>query len=144
MKKHPMSQGELRYWIREFLYNPDLGWSHCKSALARCVGIDRQGLKSKIRQGRTQAWIFRGEQIRFTAQIERLLAGELVPVKIGQRWEAMVADHPVPLKVPALMRYDLASGRLGYVAPRKRESQPTLPSFKDVFEKAEKRYVRPA
>jgi hypothetical protein len=47
-----MSQAELRHWIHQFLYNPAFGWSHCKLAFARFLGIDLHGLKSKIRPGR--------------------------------------------------------------------------------------------
>ena len=114
-----MSQDELRYWICEFLYNPALGWSHSKLAFARCLGIDLHGLKSKIREGRTQAWFRGGEQTRFTGQIHRLLAGEIVPKQMrapsGQmRWEAILADHPQPIRRqgPLRLRVDLARGRL--------------------------------
>jgi hypothetical protein len=51
-----MSQDELCHWIREFLYNPTLGWSRSKLAFAGLLGVDLHWLKSKIRQGRTQAW----------------------------------------------------------------------------------------
>src|SRR5215472_1503033 len=93
-----LSADELRYWIDQFRRNPDLGWSHCRLALARFLGIDPPGLRSKIRHGRTQAWIYPGEQIRFTRQIRRLLAGEVIPRQMrapsGQlRWEAVIADH---------------------------------------------------
>ena len=30
-----MSEDELRYWIRELLYNPALGWSNSKLPFAR-------------------------------------------------------------------------------------------------------------
>jgi hypothetical protein len=50
-----MSRDELRHWIHELLYNPTFGWSHCKLAFARFLGIDLHGLKSEIRQGRMQA-----------------------------------------------------------------------------------------
>jgi hypothetical protein len=135
-----MSQDELRYWIREFLYNPIYGWSHCKGAFARCLAIDLHGLKSKIRQGRTQAWFRGGEQFRFSRQIRLLLSGRIVPKQIraksGQlRWEAVVADQPQPLPVhqPPRFRYNLAAGRLELMPPVK-PIFPTLPSFRAAIE----------
>jgi hypothetical protein len=120
-----MCQDELRYWIRQFLYDPAFGWSHCKLAFARFLGIDLHGLKSKIRQGCTQGRFCGGEQIRFSQQIHRLLAGETVPRQMrapsGQmKWEAVLADHPQPIhrQGPLRLRVDLARGRWGWeVAP---------------------------
>lgn len=77
-----MSQGELRYWIDQFLRNPDLGWSHCKRAFARYLEIDLPGLRSKIRVTRTQAWFRGGEQPRFSVRIRRALAGLVVPRRV--------------------------------------------------------------
>jgi hypothetical protein len=34
-----MSQDELRGWIREFLFNPTIGWSRCE----RGAGLDTPG-----------------------------------------------------------------------------------------------------
>jgi hypothetical protein len=64
-----MSQDELRYWIKAFLYNPNLGWSHSKLAFARYLGIDLSGLRSKLREGATRAWIYPSEQSRFSRKI---------------------------------------------------------------------------
>jgi hypothetical protein len=77
-----MSQDELRHWIRRFLYDPAVGWSHCKLAFARFLGIDLHGLKSKIRQRRIHARFCGGEQIRFSRQIRGLLAGERIPTQM--------------------------------------------------------------
>lgn len=137
-----MCQDELRYWIREFLYNPAFGWSRCKLAFARFLGIDLSGLRSKLREGRTRAWIYPGEQIRFSRQVRRLLAGEMVPKQMrassGQmRWEAVVADHPRPIhrQGPLRFRVDLARGRWGWeVAP---SYAPPLPSFRALLEREE-------
>jgi hypothetical protein len=45
-----MSCDELVLWIREFLFNPAFGWPNSKLALVRYLGIDLQGLKSKVRK----------------------------------------------------------------------------------------------
>jgi hypothetical protein len=117
-----MGQAELRHWIHEFLHNPVLGWSLSKLAFARFLGIDLHGLKSKVRHRPTQAWFRGAEQFRFTRQIRRLLAGQVVPRQIraqsGQlKWEAVPADHPRPLRLPRRWRYNLASGRIEFVPP---------------------------
>jgi hypothetical protein len=137
-----MSQDELRHYIREFLYNPAFGWSESKLALARYLGIDLPGLRSKIRQGRTQARFVGGEQIRFTRQIRRLLAGEVVAKQMRapsghMRWDAVIADPPQPIHLPARLRWDLAKGRIERVPPAAPCYGPTLPSFRDIFERAE-------
>jgi hypothetical protein len=137
-----MSQDELRHWISEFLYNPAFGWSRSKLAFARFLGIDLSGLRSKLRAAPTRAWIYPGEQIRFSRQIRRLLAGELIPKQMrapsGQlRWEAVLADHPQPIRRHELARprFDLATVRLRWeVAP---SSAPPLPSLRTLFERAE-------
>jgi hypothetical protein len=137
-----MSQDELRHYIHEFLYNPAFGWSDSKLALARYLGIDLPGLRSKIRQGRTQARFVGGEQFRFTRLTRRLLAGEVVPKQMrapsGQmRWETVIADHPQPIRLPARLRYNLTTGRIEYVPPVAPSCVPTLPSFRHVSEPAQ-------
>jgi hypothetical protein len=134
-----MSQDELRHYIHEFLFNPAFGWSNSKLALARFFGIDLHGLKSKIRQGRTQAWFVGGEQIRFTRQIRHLLAGEVVPERrrapSGQlRCEAVLADHPQPVRLPGRLRFNLAKARVEWVPPVAPSYSPTVPSFRTAIE----------
>jgi hypothetical protein len=117
--KGVMTCEEIRYWIRELMKT----WPY--GCLARTLGLpDLMAMKSKLRR----SWIYYGEQIRFSAQIDRILRGELVPVKTGLRWDAMVVDDPVPLKQPARMQYDLQAGRLKWVPPR-RGVEPVLSSF---------------
>jgi hypothetical protein len=134
-----LSQSELRYWIDQFLHNPAMGWSHCKLCFARYLEIDLSGLRSKIRQGRTQAWFRGGEQLRFSARIRRALSGQVAPQRIraksGQwKWQAMMADDPKPIRQPGRFRYDFSSRRLEFVPPTIASSEPTLPSFRTAFE----------
>jgi hypothetical protein len=121
--KGVMSPDEIRFWIKELLTKH--GWGPC--GLARAVGIcDAGGLKSKLRK----SWIFPGEQIRFSRQLDRIISGELIPKPIGPqgRIEAVLADNPKPLVSRPRMAYDLTAGRLGFVNPRI-TVPPTLPSF---------------
>jgi hypothetical protein len=128
-----MSCEELRYWIRELLEVHH--WRPLP--LARACGIhtanDRAG--GHIRRKLTGGWIYPGEQIRFTRGIRRILAGELVCMHLGGvKWGCVVASHPVPLKLPSRLRYNLTSGRLEYVSTST-ETRPSLPSFADVLSK---------
>jgi hypothetical protein len=117
-----MSTEELRYYIAFLLER----WP--KNCLARTLGAwNRASLKSKLHT----SWIYPGEQVRFTRMIDRILSGELVPVR-GKHWrlraDAVVASHPVPLAEPARLKYSLEEGRLGWVVPRTRVT-PRLLSF---------------
>jgi hypothetical protein len=129
-----MTEAELRYWIEQFLYNPELGWSRCKHAFARYLGTDLSGLKSKIRTTRTQAWFVGGEPRRFSARIRRALAGIVVPVRTRTpagrwRWDATMTDNPVPPLQPRRMRFNLKTRRLELVPPTRPDFDPWLPSF---------------
>jgi hypothetical protein len=64
-------------------------------------------------------------------QLSRIISGELVltaPNKYGRR-DAVIADNPQPIRNPALMAYDMKTGRIvRRAAPL---PGPTLPSFKN-------------
>lgn len=131
-----MSCDEIRFWITQLL---EQGWR--PTALAHVVGIHTgNNCASHLRRKLTGSWIYPGEQIRFSNGLKRILAGELVCVHLGGRngnsWGAVVASNPVPLRLPTRLRYNLGAGRLEY-APTVLECKPTLPSFRDVFTKAD-------
>jgi hypothetical protein len=127
-----MSCDEIRYWIRELREHH--GWPG--RLLARTLGLpDKGALMSKLRR----SWIYPGEQIRFSRQLDHIISGELVPQRLrapsGQmRWEAVVADHPVPLQKAARLAYDLKTGRLRWVQPRM-APDPVLTSFSTAIER---------
>lgn len=123
---HAMSCDELRFYIRFLLDR----WP--PSLVARLLAIDLAGLKSKLRR----SWIYPGEQLRFTKAIDRILAGELRPVKIGRTWHAELVERPVPIKVPPRMVLNLETMRLHYVPPRITRNQ-VLPAFHTGFNKFE-------
>jgi hypothetical protein len=133
-----LSQGELRYWIHQFLHNPELGWSHCKLAFARYLEIDLPGLRSKIRRGRTQAWFRGGEQRRFSVRLRRALSGVVVPHQVvtpsGRRkWEARMAHDPKPLRPRGRMRFNFSTQRVEWVPPVTADFACTLPAFADAL-----------
>lgn len=119
-----MSTEELRYYIAFLIER----WP--KKCLARTLGAyDYGSLASKLKK----SWIYPGEQIRFTRMIDRILSGELVPVRGGGRGsrirdEAVVASNPIPMADPPRLKYSLKERRLGWVAPRARV-RPQLLSF---------------
>lgn len=127
---------ELRFWLRKLYYDPAGGWSHCKAALARSLGlVTRQDLKSKL----NQSWIYPGEQIRLSRQLDLILQGYIVP-QVTRVWhgakvyEGVYVDPPRPLfQTPKAWRVDITSKRPALrrmtLAPRR----PTLPAFEKLF-----------
>lgn len=119
--KGVMSCDEIRFWIREL--HEKHGWR--RIVLARALGAhDAQTLFGKLKG----KWIYPGEQLRFSRGLDRIISGELV----ADYPYARVADHPVPLKQPARMAYDFASGRICWVQGRGAPAQ-ALPSFSSVL-----------
>jgi hypothetical protein len=116
-----MSADEIRHWIKEL--RGTYGWG--RKCLVRTLGAyDDRTLYGKLKG----KWFYRGERKRFSRQIDRILSGELICMKRGQRYDAVLADHPVPLRVPARMKFDFATGRVGWVRPRA-GSELTLRGF---------------
>jgi hypothetical protein len=123
--KGVMSCEEIRHWF--VALRRDHGWAG--ALLARTVGLpDKGAMTSKLRR----SWIYPGEQLKFSRQLDRILSGELVPLQIGRRWEAVLADNPKPLVRQARMAYDFATGRVRWVTPRI-GVDPTLPGFQQVM-----------
>jgi hypothetical protein len=133
-----MSGDELRWWMRELDTNPVHGWAGHHAALARAIGFQDScpgnSMLSKFR-ARNRAWIYPGEQLRFSRGIGKILAGEVVCRKVGKHWQAVLADHPQPLRPPVRFRYNLARGGLEWVQVGKSPGS-VLPSFKTLISAA--------
>jgi hypothetical protein len=120
--KGVMSCDEIRHWLS--VLHGQFGWPW--ETLARTLGIgEGKHVASKLRGN---SWIYPGEQIRMSRQLDRIISGELVCEKRGQRVDAVLADNPAPLTTKARMVYDLKAGRIRWVAPRL-APDPLLPSF---------------
>lgn len=139
-----LSCEELRFWIRWLLKTPGTPWP--KQALGRAMGCGGRGpgttLNAKI-YDKTRVWIYPSEQLRFTKQLPKILAGELepctVPGKRGHlRHAARVAAHPKPMRLPMRWRYDLKRGKLERHPFRTPQYRDTLPAFSTLMERCER------
>jgi hypothetical protein len=118
-----MSCDEIRHWLS--VLHEQIGWPW--ETLARTLAIgEGKHVASKVRGN---SWIYPGEQIRMSRQLDRIISGELVCEKRGQRVDAVLADNPQPLRQPARLAFDLSTGRLRWVQPRL-APHPMLPSFR--------------
>lgn len=127
-----MSQAEILYWFRELGTNPEHGWAGHWAALGRAVGFDKnpsESIKAKVYYG---SWIYPGEQIRFSRRLRTVLSGEVVCRKLGQYYQAVLSDNPIPLKGTTRLRYNLGTERLQWVVPVLSPG-PVLPSFKQLM-----------
>jgi hypothetical protein len=120
-----MSIGEILQWLTLLHERHAWPWE----TLGRTLGIgEGKHVVSKIRGN---SWIGQLEQRRMSRQLCRIISGELVltaPNKYGRR-DAAIADNPQPIRNPALMAYDMKTGRIvRRAAPL---PEPTLPSFKN-------------
>jgi hypothetical protein len=127
-----LSCDELRYWMKELYTNPALGWAGHSGCLASAFGIDGACPAGTYKGCFRRSWIYPGQQLRFSRQLAKILAGEIVCRKVGGHHKAVLADSPQPLRLPTRMRYDLGAGRLGW-APTVVPTGPRLPSFKELF-----------
>jgi hypothetical protein len=106
-----MSVDEIRYWLPELRRR---GWG--RHNLRRTLAMKADCLNQKA-SGRQ--WIYKCEQRRWSRQLERIIAGELVPVRgvPGHvKDKAVLAPHPQPLVPSTQFAYDLKRGRLHLVA----------------------------
>jgi hypothetical protein len=130
-----MSAAELRYWFKLLFTDPQYGWAGHGSALARALGFNDSSpcssFKAKFRE-RNQAWIYPGEQLRFSRQLRKILDGSIVCCKVGAYYQAVVASDPRPLRTPVRFRYNLAAGGLEWVRVGAGPGT-VLPSFQSVF-----------
>jgi hypothetical protein len=94
---HVMTFETIRFWMRELTSNPEYGWT--KAGLERTLGIPAATLKQRL----TVKWIWPKEQVRFTARLNEILEGRIVPRLVGarQRQEGVYVDPPQPPKVSA-------------------------------------------
>lgn len=109
MPRQLMGTDEIRYWLRE-LRTPRYGWS--STALGRTVGV---GHKTQ-RKSTGKQWIYRGEHVKASIQIPRILSGELICVKppnwrpYNNRVKVQIAANPKPLVPPTQWCYTLKRG----------------------------------
>jgi hypothetical protein len=133
-----VSADELRWWMRELDTNQIYGWAGHPTALARAFGFNDSSpvssMRSKYRE-RNRAWIYPSEQLRFSRQLKKLLAGEIICRQVGTRWQAVVADAPQALRQPVRFRYNLARGGLEWVRVGGSPGS-VLPSFKTLMSAA--------
>jgi hypothetical protein len=135
-----MSCEELRYWMEQLYRNPAYGWAGHSGALANAFGIGgRTGAQSYkgVFRGR---WIYPGQQPRFSRQLAKILAGEIVCGKVRGRYNAVLADYPAPLRLPTRLRYNLDTGRLGW-AEVAVPTGPRLPSFRELMSRPTREWV---
>jgi hypothetical protein len=119
-----MSCAGIRYWLK---YLRSIGWgNHC---LQRTCGFPRNQCHRKMNGS---SWIYPKEQIRASYTIRRILAGELVQVKRGRRFDAVMAEHPVPVRVPPRLVYDIRVGRIEwFAAPQPGKGLPSFATLLD-------------
>jgi hypothetical protein len=122
---------EIRWWLK--MLHEQRGWPW--ETLGRTLGIgEGKHVASKVR-GNSR--FVGGEQIRCTRQLRRIISGELVPVERrnsqgGKRWDAVIADHPQPLRPGLHWHVDLKRGT-AYLEPTE-PPPPMLPNFRNMLE----------
>jgi hypothetical protein len=118
-----MSCDEIRYWL--VALRKEHGWK--LMALVRFLGLpDGGALRSKLRA----SWIYPGEQLRMSRQIGRIISGEVVCQPLGRnRWEAVIADSPQPLRHQGRWAINIQTGRIGYIARCVVARGTGIPSF---------------
>lgn len=134
-----MSHEEIRYWMNELNTNPRYGWAGHPRALGRAIGFHDVNPAGTMR-GKIcgRCWIYPSEQPRLTRKIRAILAGEIVRrQRTKTTFDAVLADRPVPLRLPARLRVCLETGKLERVQISLKRPA-TLPSFADVLASAPK------
>jgi hypothetical protein len=124
-----MAADEIRYWLK--ILHQDHGWRY--RCLGRVLGIGMgKHVVSKIRGN---SWIYGGEQLRMSVQLDRIIRGELVPIVTGRRQDAQLCDPPRPLETRRRMRVALGKNgaRLEWVAMRPKREGTQLPNFPRVL-----------
>jgi hypothetical protein len=129
-----MGEEEVKWWLRELIERH--GWP--VSCLGRTLGLS-QGYKGQVRSKMDgRSWIYETERIRMSYVLKRIISGELVPKPLRtpggrMRWEAVIADHPQPLRLPIqwhinLARKDPFEWRVEEPPP------PALPNFRTLLD----------
>jgi len=132
-----LSSEEIRQWLK--LLHERHGWPW--ETLGRALGIGEG--KHVVSKVRGNSRFVGGEQIRCTRQLRRIISGELVPAEMpnsqgGKRWDAIVADHPAPLRQQPQLHIDLSSKRSPVQWVRPLPSPPALPNFRTLLENPRK------
>jgi hypothetical protein len=125
-----MSVEEIRWWLK--LLHEQHGWPW--ETLARTLGTGEG--KHVVSKVRGNSRFVGGEQRRCTRQLRRISSGELVPVdrrnsQGGKRWDAVIADHPQPLRPGLHWHIDLRRGT-AYLEPTA-PPPPMLPNFRTLL-----------
>jgi len=125
-----MSQAEIRWWLTELRRR--YGWG--TRVLGRTMGLSNEAHLDGKASGKQ--WIYRGEQIRMSYQLRRIISGELVCMNgapgRGHAGKAVIADRPQPLRPGLHWHVDLKRGT-AYLEPT--EPPPTpLPSFRTLLD----------
>lgn len=133
VKDHPrcrspvgcMSCDEIRYWLVELRARH--GWK--TNALARFLGFtSHSSMVAKL----AKSWIYPGEQLRSSKQIRRILSGEVVLRLVdpkANRWEAVVADSPQPLRTRPQFKYSLDKNGITITCQAIPARNTGIPSF---------------
>jgi hypothetical protein len=121
----------IRNWMRILSTDPAYGWvPGGLDGLSRALGMGTGGVKRKL----STAWIWPREQVRFTARINEIIDGYIVPKRFGRRVDGVYTDPPKPpnVKVPRRLILQAQVGGLRVLtAPR--SAPPQMPAFKDAF-----------
>lgn len=125
--KGAMSCEEIRCHVRELLENPAHGWK--AYALGRALGFGDRSPDSSLKSKLRRSWIYPGEQLRMSRQLARVLAGEIICVDR----KAVIADKPVPLRLPVRFRYNLAAGAIERVQHSPLTRNVVLPTFRSLM-----------
>lgn len=121
-----MSCEEIRWWMRELRRR---GWN--RGVMQRLLGSRHHNWC----KADGKDWIYPTEQIRFSRQLRRVIAGEIVlkvyprPSAYQRKQDAVLAAHPVPLVAPLKKVYSLKLGRLVDV-PAYTPPENPLPDFR--------------
>lgn len=122
-----LSADQIRSWLK--VLHEQFGWPW--ETLARTLGIgEGKHAASKVRGN---SWIYRGEQVRMSRQLAKIIGGQLVlgPPNSRGRRDAVIADHPRPIRGARPMAYDMKTRHLVWPTPLL--PGPTLPSFRGVL-----------
>jgi hypothetical protein len=134
-----MSVEEIRWWLKELLERH--GWG--TRVLGRTLGLSNEAHVGGKASGKQ--WIYRGEQIRMSHQLKRIISGELVCINgkpgRGNAGKAVIADYPQPLRPCLHWRIDLKRGT-AYLEPQE-PPKPALPNFRSMLANPREFVMRP-
>jgi hypothetical protein len=125
-----MSVEEIRWWLLELLRRR--GWG--TRVLGRTMGLRNPQCVMAKADGRQ--WIYRGEQIRMSHQLRRIISGEFVCINgkpgRGNAGMAVIADHPQPLRLPIQWHINLKRKDPFEWRAQEPPPPPMLPNFRNM------------